>query len=123
MLCRFTRSVKRTSYLDRAPAWYDTHTRVFYIFSLGRYHNKPIYCYGETNDLDAIEFHLKQHLPIYERILYTPAHLGYEHDFREAPIQDVAFEVRGFEDWKMFTCEDIQAIVNSIDIRASVDWE
>ncbi len=116
--------VRCASYLDRVPSWYDTHTRVFYIFSLGRYHNQPIFCYGETNDLDAVEFYLKKHLPMYERVMYTPTHPRHDVDlYATTSIQNVAFDVRGFEDWNIFTCEDIEAVVQTLDLIASVDWE
>lgn len=54
------------------PSVYDAHNRVFYLFYLGRYHNSPIYHYGETNDIDVIEFYIQSQLPFYQRIMYIP---------------------------------------------------
>lgn len=58
----------RASYYDRA----DTSDRIFYIYNLARYNNRPHYHYGETCDLHYTEFALKAKVPIYTRICYYP---------------------------------------------------
>lgn len=59
-----------SSYHDRIDT--DNTNRIFYIYYLGRYHNAPIYHYGECMDLDVIEFTLKKTIPFYEKVLYIP---------------------------------------------------
>lgn len=117
--------VKRFSYLDRAPAWYDNHTRVFYIYSLGRYHNQHLFCYGDTNDLDVVEFNLAKTVPKYERVLYLP--VDESNHSREQAIHNltrsVPFSINGLEDWNIFTCENIDDVIQAVDTRKSVDWE
>jgi hypothetical protein len=57
--------------MDRASV-YDAHNRVFYLFYLGRFQNRPMYHYGETTDIDATEFYIQSQLPFYQRIMYIP---------------------------------------------------
>jgi hypothetical protein len=42
------------------------------VYSLGSYGNKPIYCFGETNDLHATEFILKRTFPVYTKVRSVP---------------------------------------------------
>ncbi len=63
-----TRVKTSSSYYDRA----DTSDRVFYIYNLARYSNRPHYHYGETCDLHYTEFVLKSKVPIYTRVCYHP---------------------------------------------------
>lgn len=58
----------KPSYFDRP----DTSDRVFYIYNLARYNNRPHYHYGETHDLLYTEFLLRSRVPIYKRICYHP---------------------------------------------------
>lgn len=65
------RCVRTRSYMDRVDV--DTrHSTVFYIYSLGRYHNRMHFHYGETNDLMAKEFKLRQTLPYYTKLVCLP---------------------------------------------------
>ncbi len=56
---------KVKSYQDHVE--YDNNNKYFYIYYLGRYHNKPIYTYGETLDIDSVEFHLNKTYPFYKK--------------------------------------------------------
>lgn len=58
------------SYKDRVDM--DTSNRMFYIYYLGRYSNKPIFHYGETMDTSLVEFHLRKKVPIYQKKFYVP---------------------------------------------------
>ena len=59
------------SYYDQVD--HDTnYNKTFYIYFLGYYLNKPIYCYGETYDIDSIEFTLKKTLPFYKKCKIIP---------------------------------------------------
>lgn len=40
--------------------YYNSNNRVFYLYNLGRYHNKSLYHYGNTNDIDLVEYNLKK---------------------------------------------------------------
>ncbi len=51
----------------------DHNNRECFVYSLGRYGNRPIYCMGETNDLHATEFLLKRTFPIYTKVQSMPA--------------------------------------------------
>lgn len=124
---RLSTARRMKSYLDRAPSWYEHHTRVFYIYSLGRYQNQALFCYGETNDLDTVEFHLAKTLPTYQRVLYFPVQDNYNREHIDATIKTmtntVVLGVGGLDDWNIFTCDDINEIVNRIDLRKSADLE
>lgn len=118
-------TLKTRGYPDHAPSWYDTHTRVFYIYALGRYMNQRLYCYGETIDLEAVEFHLAKTLPIYERVLFAPAPIPDVHSKIALCANTVVRGVRGLEDWNIFTCDDIDACVAAIerDIKNAADLD
>lgn len=62
---------KINCYKDKVD-YYDNSNRVFYLYNLGRYHNKYLYHYGTTNDIDLVEYNLRKNIPFYERIIYTP---------------------------------------------------
>lgn len=65
-----SRKIICKSYFDRVQ--YETHNSIFYIYYLGRYNNKSIFHYGETQDLYGKEFLLKQKLPIYNKLKAIP---------------------------------------------------
>lgn len=71
MLHRRACSVK-SSYYDRP----ETSERIFYIYNLSRYNNRPHYHFGETCDLYYTELLLKSRVPIYTRICYHPIHVA-----------------------------------------------
>ena len=67
-----TSAKAQSTYYDRV----DTNTsynRLFYVFALGSYVNVPIYVYGETEDLLAVELELKRSVPMYRRLVCQPA--------------------------------------------------
>lgn len=108
--------IRTASYLDRAPSWYETTNRTMYIYSLGSYHNRSIYHYGETFDIDLIELELKTRVPLYERVMYIPL----DHNSILASSiyklisekETVRIPVEGMELWKAFTSESIQDIID-----------
>lgn len=59
-------------YHDRVDAS-DHSNRECFVYSLGCYGNRPIYCVGETNDLHATEFVLKRTFPVYTKVRSVPA--------------------------------------------------
>lgn len=65
-----TQKPKICSYKDRIQL--DNHDMMFYIYYIGRYKNKPIYNYGQTIDIDIVELHLRQNVPIYKKKLHIP---------------------------------------------------
>lgn len=60
----------RSSYYDRP----DTSERIFFIYNLSRYDNRPHYHYGETCDLYHTELMLKARVPVYTRVCYFPVY-------------------------------------------------
>jgi hypothetical protein len=62
-----SRTICRSTYHDRCH--WDTTERVFYIYKIGRFHNKVLYHYGETTDIYASELKIMGNLPFRERIL------------------------------------------------------
>lgn len=60
----------RASYRDRVDL--DNNNRVFFIYSLGRYRNKPLYYFGETIDISSVEYALRKELPFYEQQIVVP---------------------------------------------------
>lgn len=64
------RAIKCRSYKDIVSL--DYSEKVFYIYSLGRYHNKPLYHYGETLNPETLEFELAKTLPYYKKIVHVP---------------------------------------------------
>lgn len=115
---------RRMSYLDRAPNWYDTHTRVFYIYFLGRYHNKRLYCYGETNDLDAIEFKLSSYVPSWTRVTYVPLYPHLNREFIDTVLASyrVVIPIRGMEEWSAFEYEDsVDDLIDKLNLKEWVD--
>ena len=57
-------------YYDRVSI--DTHNKVFYIYKLGRYNNKMLYTFGESDDIHATEMRLRSIVPMYEKISVEP---------------------------------------------------
>lgn len=114
--------------MDRASV-YDTHNRVFYIFYLGQFNNRPIYHYGETNDIDATELFVKANLPFYKLVLYLP--IDTEQDglsqFDQYIQHDrVDFPVHNLEHLDVFCpSNDIETIVQKVEAlyRANANKE
>ena len=104
---RYSRLQTR-SHLDRVSP-YDAHNRVFYIYSLGRFHNKHLYIYGETNDLDLVEFQLQASVPVFQKEIALPVeyHLAVRDTF-ELYIEPLKtrMPVHGLDTWDVFTCDD-----------------
>lgn len=107
------------SYLDSAPSWYDSHTRVFYCYYLGRYRNQPLYCYGYTNDLDTVEFNLKKTLPMYERVMYVPCN-DFMHEEAFKKEKHVTLGIEGTSELNIITCDNVHTIIN---IHSSIDMD
>ncbi len=58
-------------YYDRVDPS-DYSNREWFVYSLGSYGNRPLYCIGETNDISVTEFVLKRTFPVYTRLLSMP---------------------------------------------------
>lgn len=121
--------IRSRSYLDRASI-HDTQNRVFYLFYMGRFHNRAMYHYGETNDIAATEFFVKSHVPFYELLLYIP--VDTEQDalpkFTEYIQQEsTELPVHSLEHLAVFSPSslDIEMIVEKIQslYRTNVDKE
>lgn len=65
------RNIRSRSYMDRVD-YESRHDTIFYIYSLGRYHNRLHFHYGETNDLMAKELTLRSSLPCYTKLVCLP---------------------------------------------------
>lgn len=132
MLSRFrTRNVQaRSNYMDRVDV--DTrHNTVFYIYSLGRYHNRLYLHYGETNDLQAKELKLRQTLPYYTKLVCLPieeaphgkVHLDklvHRHNLNvKLPVDDTEFEcmVLPEESSEMFLANVMSQVYKKILIK------
>lgn len=63
-------TTKVCSYKDSVDM--DTSNRLFFVYYLGRYDNRPIFYYGETMDISLIEFHLRKKVPIYQKKFHVP---------------------------------------------------
>lgn len=59
----------RSSYFDRPP---DTSERVFVIYNMARYNNRPHYWYTETADMYSSDLFIRSRLPVHTRICYYP---------------------------------------------------
>lgn len=96
------------SHLDRVSP-YDAHNRVFYIYSVGRFHNKPLYIYGETNDLDLVELQLQATLPMFKKEIALPVEYHMtaieRFDLYIEPLK-TRMPVHGLESLDVFTCDD-----------------
>lgn len=67
---RLRETTKVFSYKDRIDM--DTSNRLFFIYYLGRYDNRPMFFYGETMDTSLVEFHLRKKVPIYQKKFHVP---------------------------------------------------
>lgn len=65
------RRVSRKSYNDTVDPT-NVHNHEFFVYYLGNYLNKPLFCCGETCDLMSLELRLKSTLPFFERITTCP---------------------------------------------------
>lgn len=113
---RLSPTLRPRTFMDQASV-YDTHNRVFYIYFLGFFNNRPIYHFGETNDLDANELLIRSQLPFYERILYIPtdSHHNALREFIEY-IQNyrTTLPVHNLEHLDAFTTTDIDNGIDAI---------
>lgn len=119
------RMVRTASYLDRAPQWYDMSNRVFYVYSLGRFHNTPMYHYGETSDIDLVEFEMKKRVPYYKRVIYVPLDEDANDSLRDIIKQKekVSIPVTGMETWNAFTAESIDDMLQIVEESHNFqDW-
>lgn len=70
------RASKRTTRVNSTHTYYDKvdeyNNREFYLYTLGRYHNKIIFCYGETSDIAMTEMTFKSTFPVYKKIVSYP---------------------------------------------------
>lgn len=121
--------MRSRSYLDRVSI-YDTQNRVFYLFYMGKFHNRAMYHYGETNDIAATEFFVKSHLPFYELLMYIPIDTEQNalHRFTEyIQPESTVLPVHSLEHLTVFTPSslDIKTIVEKIEelYRTNVDKE
>jgi hypothetical protein len=109
----------RASYFDRP----DTSDRVFYIYNLARYNNKPHYHYGVTHDLLYTEFLLRSRVPIYKRICYHPIDTTLDCiDRFEKIIADKRVLLPVFDIDNVFAIEDsseMQPILDHVDAMFS----
>ena len=64
------RVINCKSYKDQVD--YFTCNKVFFLYDVGRYHNKRLYHYGETIDIDLVEYKLKKNLPYYKKLIDIP---------------------------------------------------
>lgn len=99
----------KTTYSDKVSI--DNSELVFYIYSLGNYHNTPMYHYGETIDLYMTECSLKKQLPVYERVMCTPIDdkhnsLQMFREFLNKNHKTTALPVVKCEHLEVFTCND-----------------
>lgn len=60
----------KLSYRDRVEI--DNDNRVFFIYSLGRYRNTPLFYYGDAYDISTVEYALRKELPTYEKKIVVP---------------------------------------------------
>lgn len=112
-------SLRTKSYMDRVQA-FDCSNRVFYIYYVGSYHNKPMFHYGEADHIDLVELRLRRILPYYQCITYTPVrHLVSRRAEFEKAIQDrkVVLPVLGTESWDAFTypTDELEALSTYVD--------
>lgn len=121
------KGIRTRSHMDRVSV-YDNHNRTFYIYYLGIYHNRPMYHYGETNDIDVTEFFLRSRLPFYNQIMYIPID-AQQHAFTSfsefIKNERVTLPVHSLEHMDVFstTFDDIETILQKVQhmYGASVD--
>lgn len=110
------RVCKSLPYHDRVDE--SVHNRTFFVFSIGRFNNTPIYHYGETSDIALEEFRIRRALPFYEKVLDVPLVMDgtirskeeFDTFIRE---HDMATKIplSGLEDWGAFTTPDLHPIM------------
>lgn len=99
----------KSSYFDRP----DTSERIFFIYNLARYDNRPHYHYGETSDLYHTELMLKSRVPIYTRVCYYPVHGGRGLSEFEAYIQNKRVKTLNIDN--IFALEDADEMVTVLE--------
>lgn len=106
------------SYKDKVD--YFTCHKIFFIFDIGRYHNKRLYHYGETIDIDLTEYKLKKNLPYYKKIIDIPINNcinGFEKIENLIEIQGLKTKIPldGLDDILILYISDDDCIQNLID--------
>ena len=71
MRCKRPMTMRCRSRLFDRCQW-DTTERVFYVYRIGRFHNKMYYTYGDTTDIYATDLRITAALPFKERVLVVP---------------------------------------------------
>jgi hypothetical protein len=112
------------SYFDRVDT--DNGNKMFAIYALSRYKNRPHYYYCETTDLSLTELKLCKTVPAYKRLYYTPVDsvVNGINDF-EKHIQPLRCKlpIVGCDEWSVFSLdnsEDISTILQIIESLYSV---
>lgn len=116
---------KHQAYQDNVD--FSTHENVFYMYKIGRYHNKTLYTYGETTDLMSIEIRLRRHVPMYELVFYAP------YETKSFNVNQFLEDCKGFQatlplhdtpsDWNILYIEDeknVQDIIASYKTREQI---
>lgn len=96
----FARTQCNTSYNDTINS--TSHEKVFYLYYLGRYLSKPLYTFGETNDIYSTECYINNKLPYYQLV-------------KTAPIEDNLTSLQKFNDF--IECNKTEIPINNIGIN------
>lgn len=108
------------SYFDRVDT--DNDNKMFAIYALSKYKNRPHYYYCETTDLSMTELKLCKTVPTYKRVYYTPVDsvVNGINEF-EKHIQPLRcnLPIFGCEEWSVFSLDDSDDI--STILLAAVD--
>lgn len=111
-------NLRTKSYLDRAST-YDATNRVFFIYYIGTYFNRPLFHYGETDSLELTELRIKRSLPYYQCITYAPVRTHSRKSEFEALIAQnrTILPIEGLESWDVFThpTDDIDTLKQSAE--------
>lgn len=99
----YHRVVARGAYSDRVCA--DMSNRVFYVYYLGRFNNRPLYHYGESHDAYDAHFRVHRSVPFCKRIVCIPVedNTGGLQVFEDR-VKDVrcSLPIAGLEGWAAF---------------------
>lgn len=115
---RQTRLNNCKSYSDQVD--YFTCNKVVFLFDIGKYYNRRLYHYGETIDIDLVEYKLNRFLPYYNKIIDIPIDKcidGFEK--LESIIEEKGLKtkipIEGIEDLNVLYTNDGNCIQNLID--------
>lgn len=78
-----------------------SHENMFYIFYIGRYLSKPLYIFGETNDIYSTECYINNTLPYYKLV-------------KTIPIEDNVSSLQKFNDF--IECNKTEIPINNVGI-------